>query len=124
MTDQTASSSALQLFAPEGNPQQNQTTYRGFAKLTQKFYTPVGKDKNPLVKNAFYSIQAEYSNTYSVIQNINFGNNYFDYGNIGQFYQYRVPVYAFNQNGPNGPAYYMTAYNDSALTFKPSNLNS
>jgi len=112
-----------QLFDPSGSALSYGSTTKGFVRLTQKFYTPVGKEKTSLIKNAFYSIQAEYSNTYGVTENVNFGNNYFDYGYVGQFHQYLAPQYAFEPNGTRGPGYYMTGYQDSAFTFKPSNLN-
>ena len=106
------------------NPQTTQDNYKGFVRLTQKFSTPEGKGKSSLIKNAFYNIQAEYSHTWFQTANANFGTNLFDYGYVGQFYQYKVPVYPRNlTNGKDGYGYYMSSFNDSAYTFTPSNLN-
>jgi hypothetical protein len=112
-----------QMFNSQEDPLDQTTDEKGFVRLTQKFYTPEGKDKTSLIKNAFYSIQAEYSHHYNLVDNADFGSNLFDYGYIGQFYQYRVPVYSQVENGKLGPGRYMTGYNDSLLTFKPSDLN-
>jgi TonB-dependent Receptor Plug Domain/Carboxypeptidase regulatory-like domain len=113
----------FQMFNYFENPQQTEITDRAFVRLTQKFNTPEGKDKNTLIKNAFYSIQAEYSHSYTQIDNGAFGSNYFDYGYVGQFYQYYARTYT-TKDGSEGYAKYMTGYSDSLLTFKPSNLNS
>ncbi len=111
-----------QMFNSAENPLDQTTDYSGFIRLTQKFYTAVGKEKSAVVKNAFYSIQAEYSHHYNLVDNGSFGFNYFDYGYVGQFYQYRNPVYQF-KDGSKGFAYYMQSYSDSLLTFKPGTLN-
>lgn len=111
-----------QMFNPGEDPLDEITDYRGFVRLTQKFPTQESKDKSSIIKNAFYSIQAEYSQRNEVEDNGNFGNNYFDYGYIGQFYQYRNPVYQI-KDGSKGIANYMVGYTDSVMTFKPSNLN-
>lgn len=107
-----------------GNPQQTQLNYKGFVRLTQKFATPEGKDKNPLIKNAYYDVMAEYSHTWFQTDDGNFGTNLFDYGYVGKFYQYIVPEYSKSvTSGPAGEGYYMTGFADSAYTFTPSNLN-
>lgn len=106
------------------NPQSTQTNYKGFIRLTQKFNTSEGKDKkSALIKNAFYSIQAEYSHTGYLTDDPSFGANYFDYGYVGKFYEYREPVYSGYQNGKDGYGRYQTGFSDSAFTFTPSNLN-
>ena len=112
-----------QMYNSSEDPLDNTTNYKGYIRLTQQFYTPPdSKGKKSLIKHAFYSIQAEYSHQYNVIENANFGTNYFDYGYVGQFYQYQVPVYQY-KDGSRGNAYYMSSYSDSLLTFKPGTLN-
>jgi len=113
-----------EMFDYAQDPLQTQSNYKGFVRLTQNFRTTEGKDKTSLIKNAFYSIQAEYSHTTLTADNGNFGTNFFNYGYVGQFYQYRVPVYSSTTSvGHDGVGYYLTGYNDSAFTFTPSNLN-
>jgi len=113
-----------EMFDSPQDPQRTEINYKGFVRLTQNFHTPEGKDKSSLIKNAFYSIQAEYSHTWLQIDNGNFGTNFFDYGYVGKFYEYRVPEYPGTPSvGKDGLGYYMTGYRDSAFTFTPSNLN-
>ncbi|HTA82812.1 MAG TPA: TonB-dependent receptor, partial [Bacteroidia bacterium] len=95
-----------QMFNSGNDPLDQTTDYKGFIRLTQKFYTPEGKDKSALIKNAFYSIQAEYSHHFNKVDNGNFGDNIFDYGYVGQFYQYRTPHYTF-KDGSQGYGRYM-----------------
>ncbi|HTA28171.1 MAG TPA: carboxypeptidase regulatory-like domain-containing protein [Bacteroidia bacterium] len=111
-----------QMFNSAEDPLDQTTDYKGFIRLTQKFSTPSSKEKSAVVKNAFYSIQAEYSHHNNIVDNGNFGSNYFEYGYVGQFYQYRNPVYQF-KDGSRGNAYYMQSYSDSLLTYKPGTLN-
>ena len=108
-----------QLFNSAENPLDNTTTWRAFARLTQRFPTPEGKDKSSLIKNAFYTLQIDYGNTYEVIENNQFKDNLFDYGYIGQFNQYIIPHYS-ERNGSRGLAYYQDGFQDSALTFNPA----
>jgi len=113
-----------EMFDYAQNPLQTEINYKGFVRLTQKFNSSEGKDKSSLIKNAYYSIQAEYSHTWTQVDNGSFGNNYFDYGYIGKFHEYRTPVYSSGYvEGKDGLGRYQTGVNDSAYTFTPSNLN-
>ncbi len=112
-----------QMYNSDEDPLDITTDYKGYIRLTQQFYTPPDtKDKKSLIKHAYYSIQAEYSHHANEIENANFGKNYFDYGYVGNFYQYIVPHYAF-KDGKKGYAYYMDSYQDSVLKFTPGTLN-
>ncbi len=111
-----------ELFNSAQNPLDITTSYRGFIRLTQRFPLAEGKDKNAIIKNAFYSLQAEYGDNYQVIENNQFKDNLFDYGYIGQFYQYQGRQYTL-KNGRFGEAYYQTGVSDSLYTFKPGSEN-
>jgi hypothetical protein len=116
------SQNVYELFNSAENPLDITNTYNMFVRLTQRFPTPESKDKDAIVKNAYYSLQAEYGNTYEVIENNQFKDNFFDYGYIGQFYEYRGRQYTLGP-GPFGQAYYQTGFTDSLLTFKPGTQN-
>ena len=47
----------------ENNPQKIVTKYRGFAKITQRFTSESNEKASSAIKNAFYSIQVDYSNS-------------------------------------------------------------
>lgn len=77
------------LFNSENNGQQVYNNWRTYVRLTQKFtndnQTEEEKAKESLIKNAYYSIQADYSKTTSLVQDRNHKDNLFDYGYIGEF---------------------------------------
>jgi hypothetical protein len=118
-------STVNELFNYNQDPLNLTNAYRAFIRLRQRFATaPPNKDGKPaLIQNAYYTLQAEYGNTYSVTENVNFKDNYFDYGYVGQFNIYRAPVFAFNPNGSKGPGYYESAIADTLITFTPGTQN-
>jgi hypothetical protein len=117
--------SVYELFNSIEDPLDITTAYRGFIRLRQRFATgPADKNGKPaLIQNAYYTLQAEYGNTYSVIENTNFQDNYFDYGYVGKFVQYVVPQYGGLSNGKKGPGFYQVGFRDSLLTYAPGTQN-
>lgn len=113
-----------ELYNSAQNPLDITTSWRAFLRFTQRFPTPVTKDKKqPIIKNAFYTIQGEYGNTYSLIENTYLKDNLFAYGFVGKFDQYFSNVYGFKSNGSKGPGYYQVGYADSLYTFTPGASN-
>src|SRR5205085_4316809 len=51
----------------ENNPEKIETKWRGFAKLTQRFVSEE-KESSSSIKNAFYTIQVDYTNTERIDQ--------------------------------------------------------
>lgn len=112
-----------ELFNSAQNPLNIHTSWSGYVRLTQRFPTPPTKDKKePLIKNAYYTVQAEYGNTYDVLENYYLKDNLFAYGYVGKFNQYFSNVYA-RSNGSMGDAYYQTGFADSLYTFTPGSYN-
>jgi len=108
-----------EMFDDNQNPLDITNNYKVYVRFTQRFPTPEGKDKQSVVKNAFYTIQAEYGNNYQIIENSEFKDNLFEYGYIGKFEQYYSNVYQLKY-GKKGLAFYQTAFNDSSYTFDPT----
>ncbi|MGC9330357.1 MAG: carboxypeptidase-like regulatory domain-containing protein [Bacteroidales bacterium] len=77
------------LFNSENNGQQIYNNWRVYGRLTQKFQAPppeVGEEpEQRLIKNAYYSIQVDYSKTSSTTQDADHKDNFFDYGYIGKY---------------------------------------
>ncbi len=123
----------------KNNAKSDGNTYRGYLQFIQNFKT----DKNSPIKNAFYTIRAEYQNTYSTGRDANHLDNIFDYGYIGKFTAYPTPFFQYSnydqQQNPNkAPKVVMdqngnyvqlrnyweqVGYTDTLLTFQRSNLN-
>ena len=120
------------LFNPVNNPQVIETTWRVFAKVTQKFGGVMTDSKDAKeksasnVQNAYYTIQAGYSDFRQVVQSDVHQDNLFDYGYYGQFNQYKARTFAPGQvmyNGHLVNGYVQSGTRDSLLTFTPSALN-
>lgn len=113
------------LFNPSNNPQVITNTWRTYAKITQKFGSDVvSKDDKSTsnIKNAYYTLQANYSQYKRTEQDDNHKTNLFDYGYIGKFTTYRAPVYLPQENG-NQVEYHLAGYMDTLVTFDRSELN-
>jgi outer membrane receptor protein involved in Fe transport len=94
-----AYSRGYSLFSPEAIPIDNLHTGRAFIRLTQKFAKNdvVGEEgkpvKNPLISNAYYSLQADYQVDYSRREDPNHKTDPFKYGYVGKFNANYIPVY-------------------------------
>ena len=118
------------MFSWENNRQSSQTTYRLFGKLTQKFGS---EDSNSdesaaTIKNAFFTIQGDYTSNKFTFDDANHSDNLFNYGYVGIFDTYKAPIY---QNGSAIDSLTGTIYNgrilngwaDTLFDFTASNIN-
>src|ERR1035437_6573611 len=111
------------LFNPTHNPQQINNTYRVYAKLTQKFNEATAKEQetsSSSIKNAYFTLQASYAKTKTIVQDDSHTDHFFDYGYVGKFVQTITPSYNFD---PIKDAFYQSGNTNSKLTFPPSDIN-
>jgi len=120
------------LFNPVNNPQVISTTWRVYGKVTQKFgnaapETKDAKEKSASnVQNAYYTIQAGYSNFNQITQSDEHTTNFFDYGYYGTFNQYKARTFApstITYNNQQVYGYVQTGFRDSLLTYTPTSMN-
>lgn len=88
------------LFNYENNAHVNSSTWRVFGKLTQRFATE--KESNSLVKNVFYSIQADYSKFDQTVEDDSHRDRLFNYGYLGKFETYKRRSYVFGLDTVSG----------------------
>ncbi len=62
-------------------------TWRVFGKFIQRF--PTEKDSKSLIKNVYYSIQADYTRNNAVTEDPDHQDNFFNYGYVGKFITYK-----------------------------------
>lgn len=101
------------------NNQVTANTWRVFGKITQKFSSgneSTEEKKASTIKNAFYSIQFDYSKVTSISEDDSHKDNYFRYGYIGKFNTSRFIVY--DLDGANN-AWKMVGYFPFLVTFEP-----
>ncbi len=117
------------LFNSDNNTQQLNDNWRVFGKVTQRFGNSENQSKSAsAIKNAFYSIQVDYSKSKTTGQNDQHKDKLFDYGYVGQFVTHKIPLYGTGVTDTvNGQIVFapqvLVVYQDSAVDFHPSDLN-
>ncbi len=86
------------LFNSDNNGSYKYNNWRVYGRLTQKFDNNTGSEEeaNSVIKNAYYTIQVDYSKTYSNYFDKRYQDNYFRYGHVGTF---ETEVYNFYSRG-------------------------
>ena len=126
-TKQDVYSRARDLFAPEATPIQNTYTGRAYLRFTQKF-GKIGdtSSRHSIISNAYYSVQADYQQTYQNQWDPTFKTNIFDYAYVGKFNEApRAPVYFQNatDSASGKTATVLQGSNPGAITFVRSGMN-
>lgn len=80
-----STSGAYSLFNSQKNPQTIDRTWRTYARFTQRFDNNEDKDNPALIKNAFISLQADYSNVFNKLQDKEHQDQLANYGYLGKF---------------------------------------
>ena len=106
------------------NSYSNGYTWRVFGRFVQRF--PDSKEKNTIIKNVFYSIQADYTSIFNKTQDAELKDNLFAYGNVGKFNTYKQKGYdvVFDTAGSNNYLrFVMNGYRDTLVTFERAEFN-
>ncbi len=122
------------LMNSEHNPQVIERTMRGYARLVQQFGSQNATEQEKsqsVIKKAYFTLQAGYQQYKYTQQDEQFKNNFFNYGYVGQFTEYRMPIY--KQDSVKVPkagggytkvqAYVLQGYQDSLINYKPGTQN-
>ncbi|MDA9227912.1 carboxypeptidase regulatory-like domain-containing protein [Flavobacteriales bacterium] len=83
------------MFSSANNRESSQTTYRLFGKLTQKFGSEESNEENSsaAIKNAFFTIQGDYTNNQYTFVDADHQFDLFKYGYVGEFNTYKANIY-------------------------------
>jgi outer membrane receptor protein involved in Fe transport len=110
------------MFNYDKNAQIIDKTWRVFGRFTQRF--PVAKDSKSLVKNVYYSIQADYTKYNRTVQDPDHKDNLFNYGYLGKFETTKVRSYGFGTDTVSGlTGYIHNGFQDLNVAFTPSDVN-
>ncbi len=107
------------LLNASNNTKFNNNTWRTFLRFTQRFNSKEengGEQEKGGIKNAYYSIQLDYSRYQQNSESQAHGSNLFDYGYLGKYTIDRTPLYDFVTGKQLG-------FQDVGVHFTPSNLN-
>ena len=111
------------LLNAENNSRYKDFTWRGFVRFTQRFSNKggqEGEESSQLIKNAFYSIQFDYSRYTQKVEDVDHADDFFNYGHVGKFTTYRAPTYEFVDTLG---AFVHTGFRDTLVTFEASEAN-
>ena len=131
MQDEQSGSIPSRMFNWENNRQLNRNTWRLYTKLTQKFGNDDSNDEESasVIKNAFFTIQGDYSKDHYDIVDPNHKFNLFNYGYIGKFKTFREKTYTLGEltvdslTGIVYPGYIQNGYRDTLLQYTPGGIN-
>ena len=123
-------SSWRSMFSWDNNRQSTQHTYRVFGKLVQKFGSAEDNEdeSSATIKNAFFTIQGDYTNNkYTYVDAVH-QNDLFNYGYVGQFVTSKAPVYDFGSviDSSNGRIYsgrVLNGWTDTLFEYTPGGVN-
>lgn len=116
---------ANQIFNSKNNPEAKDLTYRTYLRMTQKFGN-INKDEesSTIIKNAYYTIQADYSKRAYNLQSAKHKDNLFEYGHVGKFTTYKRKSYEYGTDTTLGlTGYIMNNFEDTLVTFEPGTVN-
>ncbi len=115
---------SFSMFNFENNPQRIDDNYRAFVRFRQNFKT--SDDTNALIKNAYYTIQADYSRFNYTRWDERLKDDPFKYGYIGKFERNTTPRYIRETrviNGKEVNTNYFAGYTDQGVRFTPGGVN-
>ncbi len=119
LQDYKAFDYAGSLFNWENNAHVKRNTWRVYGRLTQRF--PTDRESSSLIKNVFYTIQADYSKEYRIVEDANHRDQLFNYGYLGKYETYKRRSYEIGADTVNGQIYtnvwVQNAFQDTAFVF-------
>lgn len=97
---------------------------RAFIRFTQRFNDNQGEDNTSLIKNAFYTVQFDYSNTLRRIYNDDLRDDLWKYGYVGKFETYESKTYELQQDSAFfRQGWIHQTWEDTLIGFTPSDDN-
>ncbi len=127
-TDQNDFTDIYSLMNYDNNSQTINTNWRVFGKITQRFNSESTEKSTSVLKNAYYSVQVDYSNNYQISQNKIHKDKLFDYGYVGKFEASAVPVTGAFENrtsstGGDSLILFQNVNQDTNVVFTPGTQN-
>jgi hypothetical protein len=94
--------------------------WRAYAKFSQRFAEAEDESNSSALKNVFYQVMADYSQSFQRVQDASHGDNFFRYGHVGKFDVYKRNSYGYD---PIGARFRHNGWEDTLVTFEASPHN-
>ncbi len=112
------------LLNPTNNPEFRNRDWRVFARFQQRFVDAEDESAANNIKNAFYSLQVDYSEVYRLTQDDTHFERLWDYGYIGKFDRLQAPTFSYGLDTVSGlTGWLQTNIVDTLVTFEPGDKN-
>jgi outer membrane receptor protein involved in Fe transport len=107
----------------DNHAEEETNTFRVYTRFTQRFGSQEGDEESAsTIKNAFYSISADYTKNDFERRNRNHGDKLFRYGHVGEFNTYKDKFFYFGEDTASGRSGFIHgAFIDTLMTFDGSN---
>jgi len=107
----------------QNNPEDESNTWRVYGRFTQRFGSQEGDEESASnIKNAYYTISADYTKTNFERRDPDHGTDLFKYGHIGTFNTYKENFYLFGTDDNTGiTGQIHRGFSDTLFTFDGSN---
>lgn len=113
---------ANSLLNSENNVRIKENTWRGFVKFTQRFINRTAEEeKRSAIKNAYYTLQLDYSRYQSQVEDYVHADRFFDYGYVGKFQTLSAPQFELQANQPS--QWTQVGAQDTLVIFTPGTQN-
>ncbi|MDY0101697.1 MAG: TonB-dependent receptor [Lentimicrobium sp.] len=110
------------LFNYDKNAQVIDNTWRVFARFTQRF--PADKESKSLIKNIFYTLQADFTKYDQTVQDPDHKEDLFKYGYLGKYETHKIRSYEFSYDTiSQKTAYIHNGFRDTLVAFTPGTFN-
>jgi hypothetical protein len=113
-------------FNYDKNTRFDNNTWRVFGRFTQRF--PTDNESSSIVKNIYYSIQADYTREKNTYGDPNHWDDLFKYGYLGKYQIHRTPSFELASDTVNGHYYqdvqFLRTWNfDTLVSWTPADIN-
>ncbi|MEI6575512.1 MAG: carboxypeptidase-like regulatory domain-containing protein [Bacteroidota bacterium] len=111
------------LFNANNNGFAKNSTYRVFVRFTQRF--PTEKGSKSLIKNVYYTFQADYTRNQGYSMDENYKDKLFNYGYVGKFTSHRAKAYELGSDTmlKLSNIWVQSGYRDTLYKFTPGTQN-
>ncbi|MEZ4720556.1 MAG: carboxypeptidase regulatory-like domain-containing protein [Flavobacteriales bacterium] len=113
------------LFNYGNYPEQTSLDWRTYGRFTQRFNNGQSDESSAsLIKNAYYTVQLDFSQQLDKRQNATHKDDLFNYGYIGKFQTYQTANYIGGTDSTTGIfGLIQSTYEDTLISFQPGTAN-
>ena len=124
-SDDMSSSYASHIFNYKNNMRSINSDWQAYLRFQQTFRNPEEKEgESNLIRNAYYTVQVDYTRTFGETMDEVHGKNFFNYGYTGKYDVQTTPAYVFGTDTTTGLSGYRYVGDfDAGINYTPGGLN-